>query len=256
MKYFVLSLIMAVSLAACTNYGKKVSSGNVEVYYKDGISEKEAQQTADLLYDGLKTSGGDLKDKKSIQLTRGMKDTINFRMVVNKEKLKQVKDVVFSRMANALSSAVFKDLPVNVELTNDKFETFHTIYYAAIESGDGSEAGKATAGNIEVYMKGGVTQEQADQLAVFLNNEVGEPDHTISFSFSKSEDGIYLVQMVSDRAKADDLTDHDLKLMANRISINVLESAALNFELTDETFTAFKSVGFDPNDQPANTVDQ
>ena len=255
MKKLVFSLILATSLMSCTNYGKKVTSGNVEVYYKDGISEKEAKQTADLLYEGLKASGGDLTDKKSGQLTRGMKDTIIYRMVVNKEKLKLVKDVVFNRMGNALSSMVFQDMPVNVELTDDKFETFKTIYYAKMESNpDLGE--KSTAGNVEVYLKEGVSKEQCDQLADFLNKEIGTPDHIVSFSFGKNTDGIYLVQMVSDRVKAEDLTEHDLKLMATRISVNVLEGAALNFELADKDFTGFKSVGYDPNDQGETTINQ
>ncbi len=255
MKKLVFSLFLASSLMSCTNYGKKVTSGNVEVYYKDGISEKEAKQTADLLYDGLKASGGDLTDKKSGQLTLGMKDTIIYRMVVNKEKLKLVKDVVFNRMGNALSSMVFQDMPVNVELTDDKFETFKTIYFEKMASNpDLGE--KSTSGNVEVYAKGGVTLPFCEMLAEFLDKEIGEPDHIVSFSFSKNADGIYVVQMVSDRDKADNLTEHDLKMMATRISVNVLEGAPLNFELADKEFNSFKTIGYDPNDQGETTVDQ
>ena len=47
--YFV-PFMMAIIFTACTDYGKKVKHGHIEVYYKDGITEDMAQKTADFVY--------------------------------------------------------------------------------------------------------------------------------------------------------------------------------------------------------------
>ena len=49
-KLFFLLIITISLLMACHNFGKKVINGDVEVYFKDGISESEASKTAELIY--------------------------------------------------------------------------------------------------------------------------------------------------------------------------------------------------------------
>ena len=58
-QFLILSLIVIISLTGCGNYGKKVNHEHVEVFYKDGISEEQAQKTADLFYmmDANNTAG-------------------------------------------------------------------------------------------------------------------------------------------------------------------------------------------------------
>ena len=101
---------------------------------------------------------------------------------------------------------------------------------------------KATDGNIEVYLKGGVNMDQSLVLAKFMNKTMENPDHTISFAFSKDDNGKYLVQMVSDRDKANTLAEADLKEMASRISSTVADGHVVVFELTDDRFNSFRSV--------------
>ena len=48
LKSLFIAMLALLSLASCTNYGKKVKSGNVEVYYKDGAEKADAQKLADL----------------------------------------------------------------------------------------------------------------------------------------------------------------------------------------------------------------
>ena len=122
MKYIII-ILSCVVLASCTNYGKKVSKDNLEVFYKDGISKDEAQKLFDFLYP-LWNKG----DKKSVQLVK-IKDTITFRMVTNKEKMGQVDDETFALMGTVFSDSVFNSAPVNVDLTDDHFKTIRTFHF-------------------------------------------------------------------------------------------------------------------------------
>jgi 20S proteasome alpha/beta subunit len=121
--------LVTLTLAACTNYGKKVKKDFLEVYYKGGVSKEEAQKTADFLMpywrEGAKTSD------KSIQLTRSG-DTVAFRMVTDEKKLTEVDDNTLYTMANVFSDSLFNNKPVNIELTNNRFKTLRTLHFKKI----------------------------------------------------------------------------------------------------------------------------
>jgi hypothetical protein len=119
-------------LTACSDYGKKTKKGHVEVYYKEGISEDMAQQTANFLYDIDRLASNDTTSTKSIQLLK-KQDTVLFRMVADKKRLATINDGVFSTMANFLSDSLYDHAPVNVELTDNHFKTIHSIRYTKMD---------------------------------------------------------------------------------------------------------------------------
>jgi hypothetical protein len=125
---FPLAAVTIVLFTSCTNYGKKVKKGTVEIYYKEGIAENEASRTAALIFEIDSTN----KDTRSMQLEAG-KDTIVFRMVTNKEKLAAVPDVAFQVIGTMISDSAFKGRPVVVELTDDHFKTFKKIPYSKLD---------------------------------------------------------------------------------------------------------------------------
>lgn len=125
---FPLVLLSIVLFTSCTNYGKKVKKGTVEIYYKEGIEESQASRTAALIFEIDSAN----KDTRSMQLEAG-KDTILFRMVANKEKLAGVPDVAFQVIGTMISDSAFKGKPVVVELTDDHFETFKKIPYSKLD---------------------------------------------------------------------------------------------------------------------------
>jgi hypothetical protein len=127
---FPLAAVTIVLFTSCTNYGKKVKKGTVEIYYKEGIAENEASRTAALIFEIDSTN----KDTRSMQLEAG-KDTIVFRMVTNKEKLAAVPDVAFQVIGTMISDSAFKGRPVVVELTDDHFKTFKKIPYSKLDLG-------------------------------------------------------------------------------------------------------------------------
>lgn len=125
---FPLAAVTIVLFTSCTNYGKKVKKGTVEIYYKEGIEESQASRTAALIFEIDSAN----KDTRSMQLEAG-KDTILFRMVANKEKLAGVPDVAFRVIGTMISDSAFKGKPVVVELTDDHFKTFKKIPYSKLD---------------------------------------------------------------------------------------------------------------------------
>ena len=237
MKQFILAFFIAAGLVACTNYGKKVSQDYLEVYYKDGISKEEAQKTLDFLYPIWKNDEGKT-DTKSVQLTKSG-DTISFRMVVDKDKLSKVQDETFYIMGNLFSDSLFDGNPVNMVLTDNSFKSIRTLVYKKTETSN-NYGEKVTAGNIEVYAKDGFSLEQAQNLADFLEKQVGSAN-TVSFQASKTDDGDYLVRMVSDEAKSNELGDEPFNKLAAELFENVFNGGNVTFELTDNKFNTFKT---------------
>jgi hypothetical protein len=125
-------LLTVLLFTSCTDYGKKATKGTVEVYYKDGISESEATLTANILAYIDSSRNSNNKETRSMQLS-GMKDTICFKMVANKDKLAGVDDIAFQVIGTMLADSVFKGKPVTVELTDNTFNTFKKIPYKKLD---------------------------------------------------------------------------------------------------------------------------
>jgi hypothetical protein len=71
------------------------------------------------------------KVEKSFQLCK-KNDSICLSMVVNEEKVKAVPDFSFIAIANMVSDSAFNGAPVNIDLTNNKFESIKMISYKKI----------------------------------------------------------------------------------------------------------------------------
>ena len=69
---------------------------------------------------------------KSFQLFK-KNDSLCIRMVADKAKVAGVDEMSFFAIGNMVSDSIFNGKPVNVELTNDKFETYKTFPYKKID---------------------------------------------------------------------------------------------------------------------------
>ena len=127
-----LALLVLIGFTSCNNYGKKASTGHVETYYQEGITEDQAKKVSTLLYN-IDERAGNAKTEKSFQLCK-KNDTVCFRMVVNEEKAKALGDFSFIAIANMVSDSVFNGAPVNMDLTNNKFESVKMISYKKIDA--------------------------------------------------------------------------------------------------------------------------
>jgi hypothetical protein len=224
----------AFLLSACTNYGDKVSKDFVEVYYKENITKEQAQQTLDLLY----PSWNESSNQKSVQLTKSG-DTVNFRMVINEEKAKDIKDESYLLLTNGISSSVFKGSPVNVDLTNDKFETIRTLRYKKMDAEDYGT--KINSGNIDVYAKDGFNEKQAETLAAFIDQMDGDAADTKSFQATGSSDGVYTISMVSSPERSAALPEKEFYDLAGLLSDSVFSGAPLILHLTDDMFKPYQT---------------
>lgn len=230
---FCLLVTTACLLISCTNFGDKVMKDNVEVFFKENITKEQAQKTLDLLYPGWHQGG----DKKSVQLIKPG-DTVHFRMVINEEKAKDLTDEIYLLLSNEVSNAAFNGQPVNVDLTNNKFETIRTLHYKKME--ETSYGQKTTEGNIDVYAKEGVTEAEAKKLAAFLD-QLDSESNTKSFQADKDNTGTYIVSMVSDPNLAGNIEDEAFNGLAATLSDTVFNGSPVILQLTDHTFKPFRS---------------
>jgi hypothetical protein len=124
-------LFILVVLTSCDNYGKKVTEGSIETYYKDGVSKEEATRTAAFM--SKLSQGG--AERKSFQLVR-RNDSLCLRMVVDETKMKSIDDKNFLAITMLVSDSVFNGAPVNMDLTNDKFKTIRSLPYQKLTEAD------------------------------------------------------------------------------------------------------------------------
>lgn len=127
-----LFILLILSFVHCSNYGDKVTIEHIDVFYKNGIEKAQASQTADLLYYIDTTYNQNLIETKSFQLLK-QDDTVTFRMVVLQEKLSGVDDESFLAISNLISENVFDQQPVNIELTDNKFNTLRKLPFTKID---------------------------------------------------------------------------------------------------------------------------
>ena len=132
--HLLLFIITTITITSCSNYGDKVSKDFVEIYYKDNISKEQAEKTLEILYPSWNQSG----TKKSVQLVKKA-DTVYFRMVIDEEKAKGIADETYLLLGTGLSMSVFNNAAVNVELTDNRFNTLRTLHFEKIETDSGSD---------------------------------------------------------------------------------------------------------------------
>jgi hypothetical protein len=234
MKSILPVIALAVIFSSCSNYGDKVKTGDIEIFYKNGINKDQAQKTADLLYRSLVASGQDVSKPKSMQLAMGNGDTINMKMVVDKVKAAQTQDLAFQQISDVVSDSIFAGKPVNMILADNDFSAIRTIPYKKLVVETPASFGeKVVSGNAEVYYTNEFTAQTAQALADFMNNYF-QPPTTYSFQLTKNEVGSLTVKMVTSETGRATITDKDLTELCSRLSAEIFQNAPLVFELTDE----------------------
>jgi hypothetical protein len=249
MNKFILSFIVVLMLSACSNYGKKVKEGHIEVYYKEGITTTEAEKTAKALYSADNEAGNEAV-RKSFQLIR-KGETITLRMVVDKQKAKDMGDENFSPIAALVAEKAFDGKPVDMELTDTKFKTLRSIAYkkeTTEELNIATFGEKVTEGNTEVYYKG-ATIDEATRLAAYMNDYF-KPETIYSFQLLKDDIENYTVKMVGNPDKINTISVSLFEEVCQGICDKVLSVPAITFEMTDTKFNALRTYNY-----PADTGD-
>lgn len=130
MKKIIIFLLVAVSLTACTNYGKKVTLDGTkgEVYYKgDGVTEADANKLCKYLKDDIKYFSAD--KKLSVQLMKAKDEGYDVRFVVDEKKLKETPGVedAFVQIGAKMSIDLYDNKPVNIVFTDEHFKDIKTL---------------------------------------------------------------------------------------------------------------------------------
>ncbi|MEO5944036.1 MAG: hypothetical protein ABIP30_06660 [Ferruginibacter sp.] len=129
-----LFLSIIISISSCDDYGKKVKSGHIETFYKDGITEAQAQRTATLLYN-MDINAGNEATEKSFQLGK-KNDTVYLKMVVASPNSTDVNDFNFMAVGDYISDSAFNGAPVNMDLSDKYFKTLRIIPYKKLTEQD------------------------------------------------------------------------------------------------------------------------
>ena len=126
--FTVIALFVAASIVSgCTNYGEKMEFNKGEVYYTEGVDESDVKKLGEYLVESEFFDG----NEKSVQLQKNG-DRYVFRVVMNEEYLgKEETTQTFEIIGLLLSTELFNDAPVDVELTDAYFETQETIVFDA-----------------------------------------------------------------------------------------------------------------------------
>jgi hypothetical protein len=248
MKPLILSVLVAVALTACTNYGPKVKKDYLEVYYKEGISKDMAQKTLDFIYPLWKKETG-VTEKKSIQLVKGEGDTINFRAVTDEKKLKESTDDIFYEMANIFSDSIYGGAPVNMVFTNNAFKSIRTLVFrkkvAPVKDNSLANASKddfdhGTAAGIDFYWKG-ISDEESKTIADYIVKNGAFSGGSAEIYMTKEGDRYFLRFPMKEEAINDASYFTALDKVTKEIKDNVFANVPFSFLVTDTHMTTVKS---------------
>lgn len=227
----IISLLSAIALlVSCANYGEKKVHNGTEVYYKDGVTEAQA----DKLGESLVTSGFANGDPKSVQFVKEG-DQYIFKMVIKEEFLNDASmQNIFNFFPKELSDMM--EIPIDLHLCDD---TFNTIRVHKLEDARKTLMAKAT----EVRYTKNVTQQDAEKLKDFLIKYGFATDDTPKTVGLDKENGKYLFKMVIDKSKLEDKTTISLlTFFKNELSKTVFENNPVNVHMCDELMNTVKTI--------------
>ncbi|HEY6064254.1 MAG TPA: hypothetical protein VIV35_11630 [Chitinophagaceae bacterium] len=251
MKSIILSLLVAVALTSCTNYGKKVKTGEVEVYYKDGVSEEQAKKISSLFNAALQSTNPGSTSRKSFQVTKPS-DSVLLKMVVDKSKLDKVGDETFYAISGLVSDSVFNGGPVNLILTDDHFKTIRTLAFKkAVKEENVVDNNNTTvitkedfdhdsAGGVDFYWKG-ISDEESKTIADYIVKNGSFAGGTAEIYMTKQGDRFILRFPMIESARTDPAYLAEVEKVTKEIKDNVFANVPFSFIVTDERMNTVKS---------------
>jgi hypothetical protein len=248
MKPIILSLLVAFSLAACTNYGKKVKTGDIEVYYKDGVTEAQAKKISSLFDEAVKKTSPGSSSRKSFQVSKPS-DSVLLKMVVDKSKLDNVGDETFYAISGMVSDSVFNGGPVNLMLTDEHFKPIRTFAFKKAEviepekqettfTRDDFDHDKA--GGIDFYWKD-ISDEESKTIADYIVKNGAFNGGTVELYMTKEGDRYIIRFPMTESARTDPSMLAEVEKVSKEIKDNVFANVPYSFYSTDEKLNKVKS---------------
>ncbi|RYY52579.1 MAG: hypothetical protein EOO09_20985 [Chitinophagaceae bacterium] len=244
--YTRLGILLTCFLVSCTGKAPSVKKEYLEVFYKDGVTQANAQELLEFLYPLWRTDG-DNTGAKSVQLTKTA-DTVNFRMVTLPERVSTITAENIGAFIQLMSDTVFDAAPVNLVICDDHFREQKTIRYS--ENFRKSTAGREArnrelfgtryhSGTTEVYLQPGVAPAFGNKLAAYFDDSKGQGQVQVSFQVLK-EGGGYIVKMATSQEFVNKTADSVFQNMANTLSKEVFDGATVTFVAANTMFDDIK----------------
>jgi len=228
--------------------GKKVKTGNIEVYYKNGATEEQAKKISSLFNDAVQSSNSGSKSRKSFQVTKPS-DTVLLKMVVDKSKLDQVGDETFYAISGLVSDSVFHGGPVNIMLTDNRFKPIRTLAFkkAEVIEPEKQETTFAMgdfdhhkAGDVDFYWKD-ISDEESKTIADYIVKNGSFSGGTAEIYMTK-EGGRYILRFpMIESARTDPSILSTVDKVSKEIKDNVFANVPYSFYVTDEQLKTVKS---------------
>ncbi|MBL0069859.1 MAG: hypothetical protein IPP39_15725 [Chitinophagaceae bacterium] len=243
--------ISLFSLMSCSgNYGEKVtfSTNTGEVYYKgDGVTEADAKAVGEF----LEKQGYFSKDgnRTSVQISKKDK-TIEARFVVNDTKLAAVKnaDASFEIIGALMSKEVFKNEPVDVIYTDDKFADKKTIAYnpKVLESANTiaeiKDMQKTEWNNNTLYYSDNIKTDDIDVLMDYLKDKkFFLTDGAVDIIVNQSDNGDVRIRFPIKNSFNTPEGMQKIDNFASQLKKDLFQNVTLNFEVLDEAMQTVKS---------------
>ena len=270
MKKILLSLLILISLASCSNHGKKIKVEGTkgEVYYKgDGVTEDDAKKVGKFLKEQsfFSTDRG-----ASVQVTKDGEEYI-LRFVYDKSVYDTLKGVdnAFKTIAVKASKELFGGKKVNIALASKTFKDFKTISYdeAFAKSmdepaplndnpvtddplGDDPSIDVTTltkddfdhdkAGGVDFFWRG-ITDQESKTIAEYIVENGAFADGTAEIYMTK-EKGRYILRFPVIESARDNPAFHaELDKVTKQIKDNVFANVPYTFHMTDERLRSVKA---------------
>ena len=230
MKKIITLLSVIALLASCANYGEKKMFNGTEVYYKDGITEAQA----DKLGESLVSSGFADGNGKSVQFVKD-DDNYIFKMVINEESIDNKSlESVFNIFPKELSE--YMGFPVDLHLCDNSFNTLRVHKLADAQN---TIMAKAT----EVRYTKNVTLGEAEKLKDFLVEFGFSDDENPKTVALDKEDNFYIFKMVLDKSRMEDENTVGLLTMfKGELSKNVFNNKPVKIHMCDELMNTIKTI--------------
>jgi hypothetical protein len=255
MKKIIFILVAALSLAACSNYGKKIKVEGTkgEVYYKgDGVTEADAKKTGEFLKEEFFSSG----KEASVQITKeGEEFTIRF--VYNKAVYDTLQgaEEAFKTIGAKASKELFGGKKVNIALANSSFKDFKTIPYdeataKALEAPVNDEPlvtqkdfEHETMEGIDFYWRG-IPDEDSKTIADYIVKNGSFSGGTAEIYMTKNDDRYILRFPMIESARTNPETLAAIAKVTKDIKENVFANEPFSFIVTDEKMNTVKTFDY------------
>ena len=257
MRSIIFLLLVAVTLTACTNYGKKVSIDGTkgEVFYKgDGVTKEDAEKLGKYLKDDIMYFSED--KKLSVQLTKSKGEGYDVRFVVDEKKLNEspLAAEAFEKIGAAISLDLYNEKPVNVILTDDHFKEIKSIPHDAARVSalkekfadnnkpefTKSDFDHDTMGGVDFYWKD-ISDDESKTIADYIVKNGAFRGGTAEIYMTKEGDRIVLRFPVQEDARTDPSYLAQVEKVTKEIKDNVFADVPYSFAITDTYLNKVKT---------------